>query len=179
MSVHNGQGLNRRRCIAAAGTGLVGLSAAGLAATRSGSNRGRRQSVSNLADTVLEAFSSHRLVGLGEAHDLQNHHDVLEMLLNDPRLPEVIDDIVTELRSPASAPRRGERPPTRLHDVPLKHLPRVAQRIEPGQVDRRPRSNGECPLVVGRAGDLVRGAERFGRGIRGRVGEMSLDSCGC
>jgi hypothetical protein len=49
-----------------------------------------------LATTVLEAFKTHRLVGVGESHDLQNHHDALEILLTDPRLPEVVDDIVVE-----------------------------------------------------------------------------------
>lgn len=49
-----------------------------------------------LADTVLGAFTRHRLVGIGESHDLQDHHDALQMLLTDPRLPEVVDDIVVE-----------------------------------------------------------------------------------
>jgi hypothetical protein len=34
---------------------------------------------------VLDAFTTHRLVGLKEAHDLQNHHDALTLLLTDPR----------------------------------------------------------------------------------------------
>ena len=38
-----------------------------------------------LAGTVLEAFTRHRLVGTGESHGLQNHHDALQMLLTDPR----------------------------------------------------------------------------------------------
>jgi hypothetical protein len=38
-----------------------------------------------LAGTVLEAFTRHRLVGIGESHGLQNHHDALQMLLTDPR----------------------------------------------------------------------------------------------
>jgi hypothetical protein len=49
-----------------------------------------------LADTVLEAFRTHRVVGLGEAHELQDHHDALTLLLTDPRLPGVVDDIVVE-----------------------------------------------------------------------------------
>jgi hypothetical protein len=40
-----------------------------------------------LAGTVLEAFTRHRLVGIGESHGLQNHHDALQMLLTDPRRP--------------------------------------------------------------------------------------------
>ena len=49
-----------------------------------------------LADTVLDAFRTHRLVGIGEVHHLQQHHDVLDTLLTDPRLPSVVDDIVVE-----------------------------------------------------------------------------------
>ena len=52
--------------------------------------------VSGLADAVLEAFKTHRLVGLGEIHGLQNHGDALTLLLSDPRLPDVVDDIVVE-----------------------------------------------------------------------------------
>src|ERR1700751_1935794 len=36
------------------------------------------------------------MVGIGESHGLQNHHDALQLLLADPRLPEVVDDIVVE-----------------------------------------------------------------------------------
>ena len=49
-----------------------------------------------LAGTVLDAFTRHRLVGIGESHGLQDHHDALQLLLADPRLPEVADDIVVE-----------------------------------------------------------------------------------
>jgi hypothetical protein len=45
---------------------------------------------------VLAAFQTHRLVGLGESHGLQNHGDALALLLSDPRLPGVVDDIVVE-----------------------------------------------------------------------------------
>jgi hypothetical protein len=55
-----------------------------------GSNRPR------LADVVLEAFKTHRLVALGAADSLQNHYDVLGLLLTDPRLPGVVGDIVVE-----------------------------------------------------------------------------------
>ena len=50
----------------------------------------------DVIDAVLDAFQTHRLVGLGESHGLQNHHDVLDLLLNDPRVPAVIDDVVIE-----------------------------------------------------------------------------------
>lgn len=49
-----------------------------------------------LAGAVLEAFTRHRLVGIGESHGLQNHQDALQMLLTDPRLPAALDDIVAE-----------------------------------------------------------------------------------
>ena len=49
-----------------------------------------------LAGTLLEAFTRHRLVGTGESHGLQNHHDALQMLLTDPRLPAALGDIVVE-----------------------------------------------------------------------------------
>ena len=49
-----------------------------------------------LAGMVLEAFTRHRLVGIGESRGLQNHHDALQMLLTDPRLPAALDDIVVE-----------------------------------------------------------------------------------
>ncbi len=49
-----------------------------------------------LAGTVLDAFTRHRLVGIGESHGLQDHHDALQLLLADPRLPEVADNIVVE-----------------------------------------------------------------------------------
>src|ERR1022692_2050048 len=49
-----------------------------------------------LADTVLEAFKTHRLPGIGEKHRPQNTHHRRGMLLADPRLPEVVDDIIVE-----------------------------------------------------------------------------------
>jgi hypothetical protein len=56
----------------------------------------RASAARTLADTVLAAFKTHHLVGIGEAHQLQNHHDALTLLLTDPRLPGVVDDIVVE-----------------------------------------------------------------------------------
>jgi hypothetical protein len=38
----------------------------------------------HLTDAVLDAFKTHRLVGLGESHNLQDHHDALKILLTDP-----------------------------------------------------------------------------------------------
>lgn len=95
-------GLSRRTFMNAAAAGLGATSVAGLAAGCAGAG-GKTASPQRgasggrgLADTVLEAFKTHRLVGLGEAHNLQNHHDALTLLLTDPRLPGVVDDIVVE-----------------------------------------------------------------------------------
>jgi hypothetical protein len=98
MGIHNGEGLNRRRFIGAAGAGLGAVSVAGLVTACSGSSHAHVRPVTtgSLADTVLGAFNSHRLVGLGESRGLQNHHDALQTLLQDPQLPDVIDDIVVE-----------------------------------------------------------------------------------
>ncbi len=83
---------SRRRVLAAV---AGAASAAGLAASCT-SGSGLRPSARPLADAVLDAFRTHRLVGLGETHDLQNHGDALALLLSDPRLPGVVDDIVVE-----------------------------------------------------------------------------------
>lgn len=87
----NVPGLNRRGFLA---TLAAGLGAAGLAACASSSRPG--QSGSRLADAVLAAFGTHRLVALGEAHSSQEHHDLLLTLISDPRLPGVVNDIVVE-----------------------------------------------------------------------------------
>src|SRR6266851_3890253 len=63
-----------------------------------GADRGRPTSrpAANSPTRSWKPFKTRRLVGLGEAHGLQNYHDVLGMLLSDPRVPEVVDDIVVE-----------------------------------------------------------------------------------
>jgi hypothetical protein len=94
-------GLNRRgfltasasSVVAAAGLGAAGLAASGAAAA---SAAPRRPGQSDLTDAVLAALRISRLVALGEAHFLQEHHDVLQTLISDPRLPGVVDDIVVE-----------------------------------------------------------------------------------
>jgi hypothetical protein len=53
-----------------------------------------------LAGTVLDALTRHRLVGTGESHGLQNHHHARQMLLTDPRLPR---------RSTTSSPSSATR----------------------------------------------------------------------
>ena len=86
----------------ASAAGLGTASVAGLAAACSPTSGpaagpdGGAPAARGLADTVLAALRTHRLVGLGEAHNLQNHHDALTLLLIDPRLPGMVDDIVVE-----------------------------------------------------------------------------------
>ena len=92
-----------RRGFLNASAGLGAVSAARLAACSgtgavSAGPGGDRQAPADhdLITAVIRALQTHRLVGLGEAHGLQNHHDVLELLLADPRIAEVVDDIVVE-----------------------------------------------------------------------------------
>ncbi|MGH2885593.1 MAG: hypothetical protein ACRDPA_23320, partial [Solirubrobacteraceae bacterium] len=99
MSAHHMPGVNRRGFVKASAAGLGAASVAGLAApwaVPGASAAGTRSASQDVADAVLEAFKTHRLVGLGEAHGLQNHYDALGLLLSDPRVPEVVDDIVIE-----------------------------------------------------------------------------------
>ena len=91
--------LSRRRFLTA-GAGLGAATAGGLTASciRTATTTGPDSSpaAAGLTGTVLDAFTTRRLVGLGEAHHLQQHHDVLGALLADPRLPGVVNDIVVE-----------------------------------------------------------------------------------
>jgi hypothetical protein len=84
--------VGRRRFMQAAlgGVGVVSLTpAAALAA-------GSRSVHSPFNEAVLAAFKKHRLVGFGETHGLQEHHDALQGLIWDPRLPDHVNDIVVE-----------------------------------------------------------------------------------
>jgi hypothetical protein len=95
MTTPNAPGISRRRFVGAAGLGMT--SVAGLAACAgSGSSSSPASAGGGLADAVFEAFKTHRLVALGEWHDLQDHFDAVTPLLTDPRLPDVVDDIVVE-----------------------------------------------------------------------------------
>jgi hypothetical protein len=94
MSAPDGPALSRRRVLTAA-AGLGAASAAGLTASCTGGPR-PAAAARPLADAVLEAFKTHRLVGLGEIHGLQTHGDALALLLSDPRLGGVVDDVVVE-----------------------------------------------------------------------------------
>jgi hypothetical protein len=93
---HDVPGMGRRRFLNAAAAGVGAACAAGLTGCAAAASDGPASPAREIADAVLEAFKTHRLVGLGEAHNLQNHHDALTLLLTDPRLPGVVDDIVVE-----------------------------------------------------------------------------------
>jgi hypothetical protein len=45
---------------------------------------------------VFAAFRTHRLVGIGEVHGLQEHHDAVAAVLADPRLPGAVGAVVVE-----------------------------------------------------------------------------------
>jgi hypothetical protein len=45
---------------------------------------------------ILDALGSHQLVALGEAHECQEQHDLIQALLHHPDLPGKINDIVVE-----------------------------------------------------------------------------------
>lgn len=91
--------ISRRRFLnAAAGAGTASFAGLAVAYVGPASPVGHNATANSrgLADAVLEAFATHRLVGLGEVHNFQEHHDALGILLTDPKLPEVVDDIVVE-----------------------------------------------------------------------------------
>jgi hypothetical protein len=99
MSTHDIPAMSRRRFLKSSAAGLGAASVARLGApgpVPSARAAGTTSPSSDIVDAVLAAFQTHRLVGLGESHGLQNHHDALDMLLSDPKVPEVVDDIVVE-----------------------------------------------------------------------------------
>jgi hypothetical protein len=91
----NGWTMTRRGLVAASAGVVVSasLATAGSANAPVGAGGG-----APFVDAVLAAGGRHRLVALGEGgeHGLQEHHDALAVLLTDPRLPTVFDDIVVE-----------------------------------------------------------------------------------
>jgi hypothetical protein len=93
------QSLSRRRLIALTGAGAAtaaGVAVLGVGAPASADDTAAKGDVHGLADAVLAAFRRHRIVAIGEIHGQQEHHDALQTLLLDPRLPDVVDDIVVE-----------------------------------------------------------------------------------
>ena len=89
-------GLNRRGFLAAAGGSAAAVAGLAAPAAVAASTAPGRPGQSGITDAVLAAFRTTPLVALGEAHILQEHHDVLQTLISDPRLPGVVDDIVIE-----------------------------------------------------------------------------------
>jgi len=92
------QKLTRRGLLAITGAGAAaaaGVAALGVVPSASAGDvidsNGRQ-----LADAVLAAFRRHRIVAVGEIHGQQEHHDALQTLLLDPRLPAAVNDIVVE-----------------------------------------------------------------------------------
>jgi hypothetical protein len=45
---------------------------------------------------VLDAFTKHPIVALAEAHGMQEFHDVLQLLVADPRFADTVDAVVVE-----------------------------------------------------------------------------------
>jgi len=96
------RGVTRRGFMVVAGAGgaSASLAAARLPrGARTAADRASAVAASGdraFADAIIAAFGQHRLVAIGEIHGQQEHHDALQLLLADPRLPEVVDDIVVE-----------------------------------------------------------------------------------
>jgi hypothetical protein len=112
MNALNLPGMSRRRLLELSASGAAAAAAGGMLAQPGtaaasvsagpGGPGGPGPAASGLADAVFQAFETHQLVGIGDAESagvqaaFQEHHDVLQTLLADPRLPEVVDDIVIE-----------------------------------------------------------------------------------
>jgi hypothetical protein len=79
-----------------AALGVGGAAAAGAAVWGTAPAEARSGDGRSFADAVVAAFGRHQLVAVGEVHGQQEHHDAMQVLLNDPRLPDVVDDIVVE-----------------------------------------------------------------------------------
>ena len=93
------QKLTRRRLLAITGAGAAtaaGVAALGIVPSASAGDDAIDSNSRQLADAVLAAFRRHRVVAIGEIHGQQEHHDALQTLLLDPRLPAVVNDIVVE-----------------------------------------------------------------------------------
>ncbi|WP_221327535.1 hypothetical protein [Actinoplanes sp. L3-i22] len=82
--------MSRRSLMTAVGVGGAAAALSGAPSADAGGRTGP------FADAVVAAFGRHRLVAVGEVHGQQEHHDAMQVLLTDPRLPEVVDDIVVE-----------------------------------------------------------------------------------
>jgi hypothetical protein len=91
------QKVTRRRLLTITGAATAaGVAALGIAPSASAGDDAIDNNSRQLADAVLAAFRRHRIVAIGEIHGQQEHHDALQTLLLDPRLPAVVNDIVVE-----------------------------------------------------------------------------------
>jgi hypothetical protein len=91
------QKVTRRRLLAITGAATAaGVAALGIGPSASAGDDAIHSHSRQLADAVLAAFRRHRIVAIGEIHGQQEHHDALQTLLLDPRLPAVVNDIVVE-----------------------------------------------------------------------------------
>jgi hypothetical protein len=92
------QRLTRRRLMAVTGAAAAaGVAGIGLAPTaNAGAGATTDSHARPFADAVIAAYRKHRIVAIGEIHGQQEHYDAMQTLLFDPRLPDMIDDIVVE-----------------------------------------------------------------------------------
>lgn len=98
---HRTPKINRRTLLAGTAALAAGLTTTAFTtgqATPANAPTNHNPTGRELTDTVLAALRNHRLAGLGEEpiHGIQEHHDVLQTALADPRLPEAVNDIVVE-----------------------------------------------------------------------------------
>ena len=50
----------------------------------------------NPVDAILQALDAHDIVGFGESHISENEHRVIQSLLQDPRFPTKVNDLIVE-----------------------------------------------------------------------------------
>jgi hypothetical protein len=91
------RGVSRRGFLLTSGAGIAtALAGSSLPETAIGANAVAGTPWSHLTDGVLDAFKQHRVVALGEAHELQEFHDAVLLLLTDQRIQDTVDAIVVE-----------------------------------------------------------------------------------
>jgi hypothetical protein len=91
--------MSRRKLLTASAAGAAAAAADGILARTAAASAaacGRDPAASTFTAAVLQALTTHHLVGIGEQHQLQEHHDLMQTLLSNPRLPALVDDIVVE-----------------------------------------------------------------------------------
>ena len=78
-------------------TGAAAAGVAGLAPTaNAGAGATTDRYARPFADAAIAALRKHRIVAIGEIHGQQEHYDAMQTLLFDPRLRDLVDDIVVE-----------------------------------------------------------------------------------